>query len=83
MSTVAENVSRFTKRKIKGAEVAKSLCGTLDRPSMTDFKWIVWSHQIKDSPVTVQDIDVAVSIWGKNILKLQRQRHSKQVDSGG
>jgi len=28
-------------------------------------------HQIKDSPVTIDDVDVAVSIWGKNISKLK------------
>jgi hypothetical protein len=71
VSTVAENMSRFTKREIKGAEVARSLYRTLDRPSMKDYKWIVRSHQIKDSPVTVQDIEVAISIWGKNISKLK------------
>jgi hypothetical protein len=34
---------------------------------MKDFKWVIRSNQIKDSPVTVQDVDVAIKIWGKNI----------------
>jgi hypothetical protein len=58
VNTVAENMLLFTKREIKGAQVAKALYATLDRPSMNDFKWIVRSNQIKDSPVTAQDIDV-------------------------
>ena len=70
-NTVAENMLLFTKREIKGAEVAKALYTTLDRPSITEFKWIIRSHQIKDSPVTVRDVDVAISIWGKNISKLK------------
>ncbi len=38
---------------------------------MKDYKWIMQSHQIKDSPVTVEDVDVAMSIWGKNVSKLK------------
>jgi hypothetical protein len=71
VSTVAENMLGFTKRQIKGAEVVRTLYSTLGRPSMKDFKWIIRSHQIKDSPVTVQDVEVATSIWGKNIPALK------------
>jgi hypothetical protein len=44
---------------------------TLSYPSMKDFKWVIWSNQIKDCPVTVQDIDVATNIWNKNIAALK------------
>ena len=84
INAVAENVSRFTKREIKGAEIAKALHGTLDCPSMKDLMWIVWSRQIKDSRVMFQDIKVAISIWGKNVLKLKSAApRAKQVGSGG
>jgi hypothetical protein len=32
---------------------------------MKDFKWVICSNQIKDFPITMQDIDVAMKIWGK------------------
>jgi hypothetical protein len=38
---------------------------------MKDFKWVIWSNQIKDCPVTIQDIDVATNIFGKNIAALK------------
>jgi hypothetical protein len=38
---------------------------------MKDFKWVIQSNHIKDFPVTVQDIDVARKIWGKNIAALK------------
>jgi hypothetical protein len=38
---------------------------------MKDFKWIIRSNQIKDFPVTIQYIDVATTIWGKNIAALK------------
>jgi hypothetical protein len=38
---------------------------------MKDFKWVIQSNQIKDCPVTVQYINVARKIWGKNIAALK------------
>jgi hypothetical protein len=38
---------------------------------MKGFKWVIQSNQIKDFPVTVQHIDVAQNIWGKNIAALK------------
>jgi hypothetical protein len=37
---------------------------------MKDFKCMTRSNQIKDCPVTVQDVDVALNILGKNIAAL-------------
>jgi hypothetical protein len=59
------------KRQIKGAELAQTLFKTLSYPSIKYFKWVIRSNQIKDCPVTVQDIDVALNIWGKNIAALK------------
>jgi hypothetical protein len=38
---------------------------------MKGFKWLIRRNQIKDCPVTVQDINVALKIWGKNIAALK------------
>jgi hypothetical protein len=52
-------------------KLIKTLYKTLSYPSMKDFKWVVRINQIKDCAVTVQDIDVALKIWGKNIAALK------------
>jgi hypothetical protein len=59
------------KRQINGAELARTLYNTLSYPSMKDFKWVIRGNKIKDCPVTVQYIDVALKIWGKNIAALK------------
>jgi hypothetical protein len=47
---------------------------------MKDFKWVIQSNQIKDCPVTVQDIDVARKIWGKNTAALKgKTTRSKSI----
>jgi hypothetical protein len=45
---------------------------------MKDFKWIIRSHQIKDSPVTVQEVEVTISVWGKNISALKGKTKRKK-----
>jgi hypothetical protein len=32
---------------------------------------VIRSNQIKDCPITIQDIDVDMKIWGKNIFMLK------------
>jgi hypothetical protein len=71
VNTVSENKTGFTKRQIKCAEIARILHTTLSYPSMKNFKWAIRSNQIKDCPVTIQDIDVATHIWDKNISALK------------
>jgi hypothetical protein len=71
VNTVSENKEGFTKRHIKGAELARTLYKTLSYPSMKDFKWVIQSNQIKDYPMTVQDIDVARKICGKTSAALK------------
>jgi hypothetical protein len=38
---------------------------------MKDLKWVIRRNQIKDCPMTIQDIDVATKIWSKNIAALK------------
>jgi hypothetical protein len=47
------------------------LCKDFELPSMKDFKRVIGSNHIKDCPVKVQDIDVALKIWGKHITALK------------
>jgi hypothetical protein len=71
VNTVDDNKKAFTKRQLKGAELARTLYATLGYPSVKDFKWVIQSNQIKDCPVTVQDVVTAHQIWGKNIAALK------------
>jgi hypothetical protein len=40
---------------------------------MKYFKWVIRSNKIKDCPVTIQYINVAMKIWGKDIAALKRK----------
>jgi hypothetical protein len=69
--TVSENKTGFTNWQIKCAELAPYLYKILSYPSTKDFKWVIPRNKIKDCPVTIQDIDVAIEIWGKDIAALK------------
>jgi hypothetical protein len=71
ISTVEENMSLFTKRQVASADLARNLQAGLAYPSVKDLKWIVQANMLKDSPVTTQDVDVALKIWGPNVSLLK------------
>ena len=71
VNTVSGKMEGYSKRQIKGAEQASALYAKLGYPSHKDFKWILRSNQIKDCPVTVDDADNALNIWGKNVAALK------------
>jgi hypothetical protein len=78
INTVSENMSQYTKRQVQGAQRARTLYTTLGYPSIKDFKWVIQSNQIKDCPVTVEDVVNAHAIWGKNIAALKGKTTRKQ-----
>ena len=80
METVAGNKKGFTKRQIKGADTAKSLYTTLSYPSVKDYKWVIHSNQIKNFPVTVEDVATASKIWGKNADALKGKTTSRKPE---
>ena len=40
-------------------------------PSWKDFTWVIRNNQINEYPVTVEDADASLNIWGKNIAALK------------
>ena len=71
INTVSGNKEGYTQRQVQGAEVASTLYAKLCYPSWKDFKWVIRSNQIKDCPVTVEDVNISLKIWGNNIAALK------------
>ena len=42
---------------------------------------MIRSNQIKDYPMTVEDVDVALNIWGKNIAALKVNTNRSKPDT--
>jgi len=79
VATVASNETNYTERQRQGAARAKDLYERLAYPSIKDFKWAVMSNQIMDCPITVDDVNVAHALWGKNIAALKGKTTRKKT----
>jgi hypothetical protein len=71
METVESNMSLFTKRQIHGENLVRNLQAGLAFPSNADMKWAIQLNLIKDCPVTVKDMAMAIKVWGPSIAKLK------------
>jgi hypothetical protein len=71
IATVEDNMSLFTKGQVASADLARNLQAGLAHPSVHDLKWIVKADMLNDSPVTSQDVDVALKIWGPSVALLK------------
>ncbi len=70
VETVVDNMNLF-KRQIASVNQACDLQAGLAYPSVPDLKWIVKANLLKDSPVTADDVDVALKIWGPSVALLK------------
>jgi hypothetical protein len=71
LTTVSENKKLFTKRQVERAEKARDLCRVIGCPSIRDYKHIVQTDQIKNCPVTLEDIRVSERIFGQDMYAIK------------
>ena len=71
INTIYGKKEGYTQRHINSAEVARNIYAKLCYPSWNYFKWVIIINHIKDCPTTVEDVNVALKIWGKNIVALK------------
>jgi hypothetical protein len=71
VETVQENKSYFSKWQVRAADAARRLYKCVSHPSVEDFKWALRTNCIKDSPVTVTDVQIEQKIYGTDIAALK------------
>jgi hypothetical protein len=71
LTTVTENKKFFTKRQVERAEKARHLYRVIGCPSMRDYKHIVQMNQIKNCPVTLEDIKICERIFGPDLYAMK------------
>lgn len=79
VNTVAGNQSRYTKRQIARADLARSLQQTIGRPSTQDFIKILNDNLIPNCPVTANDVVIAEEIYGPDTGSLQGKTTRRKV----
>ena len=71
LSTVKGNKQHFSRQELVGADKARRLQSLLSWPSTTDFKKYIRNNFIHNSPVTIDDINRAETIYGPHIALLK------------
>jgi hypothetical protein len=71
LTTVEENKSFYTKRQVEQAEAARKLYQIIGFPSLRDYKHLVQTNQIKNCPVTLEDIKICEKIFGPDIYAMK------------
>jgi hypothetical protein len=71
LTTVEENKQLYTKRQVERADTARKLYQVIGFPSIRDYKHLVQTNQIKNCPVTVDDINVCENIYGPDIYSMK------------
>jgi len=71
VNTVEENKKLYTKRQVERAEAARRLYEVIGYPSVRDYKIVVQTNQIKDCPVTIDDIKISEKIFGPDVYALK------------
>ena len=71
LTTVDNNKSKFTKRDIKSAELARTIQDRIGRPPLRTYVNIVKNNLLPNIPITIKDILNAEQIFGPNLGSLK------------
>ena len=71
LSTVAEQKKMFSKREIHAADAARALYRKLGRPAEADFRSMLRGNLIRNCPVTADDAQRALTIYGPDVATLK------------
>ena len=77
MSSQKENSEWHTKRQMAKAKTARNLHQMMMHPSVADFKNAIEHNFVHDCPVTMEDIETAEDIFGKDIHTLKGRQQGK------
>ena len=80
VNTVQENMNQFSKRQIRNAKVAQELVAKVGYPSDKDLKSILKLGLLHNCPVSPNDLDNAVSIYGLSIPSMKGNTTQKTPD---
>jgi Reverse transcriptase (RNA-dependent DNA polymerase)/Zinc knuckle len=80
VNTVAANKSRYTRRELARADLARRLQGMIGRPSTKDYLNIVNKNLLTNCPITAADIMAAEEIYGPDLGSLKGKTVRHKVD---
>ena len=78
VTTVEANHLAFTPRQFENVKRARRLHHIMGRPTPENLKALIKMNAIKDCPVQMEDVDIAVKIFGPDIGSLKGKSVRRQ-----
>ena len=79
VTTVAENLKKYTRREVKRAELAREYLRRADYMSAGQLIHAINSGKIKNCQVSSQDVLRSIDIWGKDLGNLKGKTTARKV----
>jgi hypothetical protein len=71
VTTVQEQMAKYSRRDIQRAELARKIQKIIGHPSTKQFMHIVKENQLPNCPIQVEDIMAAEDVFGKSVSGLK------------
>ena len=78
ITTVDGNKAKYQRREIEAADTALEVHARLNRPSQQQFEHILTSNQLRNCPVTVEDVRRAFDIYGPDVATVKGKTVKKK-----
>jgi Reverse transcriptase (RNA-dependent DNA polymerase) len=80
VSSVATNKAKYTRRQVDAADLAKRVYSLIGRPSHATFTKMIRENQLDGCPITVDDANRALKIYGPDVTALRGKTVRRQVE---
>ena len=71
IETVSKNMGGFTHEEIEGAKLARQMQGRVGNLPDRVFKKLIGTNDLKNNPVTIENVADAFAIFGLNVNRLK------------
>ena len=78
LQTVQENRFPYSARQFERAKIARDVYHAIGNPSISDYKNIIKTNGLRNCPVTIEDINIAEKIFGKDVSTLKGKTTRKK-----
>ena len=78
VETVHKNMGGFTREKVEGAKLSRQTQGRVGNPHDAVFKQLIGTKDLKNNPVSHENISHAKAIFGPNISGLKGRATRKR-----
>ena len=79
VETVAENMHGYSKRQVGDTKRARSLMIAIACPSLREFLSLIKANMLMNFPVTVEDVDRVMNIFGHDVPNLKGEVARKNL----